>query len=67
MKYVIQYLIIFLLMVISKNSVVAQIHDTDYYYYYEGERVYLNLSTDAIVVKYATKMSKIQQKSILKE
>jgi len=60
-----QYVIIILIVTVCLLSVYAQDLDTDYYYYYEGERIYLTLATDALVVKYDSKISKQQQNTIL--
>jgi subtilisin family serine protease/subtilisin-like proprotein convertase family protein len=59
------YLVISLIFILSLVQLNAQNTITDYYYYYQGERIYLTLATDAVVVKYASELSESKQKSVL--
>ena len=65
MYYVKNYIIIFLFFCFSFIRIDAQNTDTYYYYYYQGERIYLTIATDGLVVKYGSELQASKQKSIL--
>ena len=60
-----QLLLCWIIIVLSIIQIKAQNTTTDYYYYYDGIPIYLAVSTDALVVKYDSKVSQQKQKSIL--